>query len=105
MSAVSTLTGIATAGLALIALEVTVTGKNTTGLASLLAEPGKLAAAWMDPSVPLIPDKAGVTINQLNSKSIAQTVAGAVGPKANATGGGQAAAAGTLGGQIVSNAS
>lgn len=54
--------GLASTGLALIALEVFVTSSQTGAIASLFAVPGRLASAWMDPTRPLIPNKSGATL-------------------------------------------
>lgn len=57
----ATLSGIGAAALALIVLQTVVTSSETSNLASLAAQPAKWAAAWMDPTVPLIPDLTGAT--------------------------------------------
>lgn len=70
--------GAITAALLLIALEVTVTSSNVTGIASLAQWPGRLAASWIDPATPLIPAAA-------TAAPAASTAAPAV--PANITGG------------------
>jgi hypothetical protein len=54
--------GIALAGLALIAFEVVVSSSEATGTLSLLQVPGQLAASWLNPAAPLVPDKAAGTV-------------------------------------------
>lgn len=50
--------GLLAGSLALIALEVIVTSGASGAIADLLAWPGQLAAAWMNPAVPLIAQRA-----------------------------------------------
>lgn len=63
MSAAWSVGGLLTAGLGLIALETILSAQNNpasgaSNLPGLLMLPGQLAAAWMDPAVPLIPDRS-----------------------------------------------
>jgi hypothetical protein len=68
--------GLAAAGLGLIVFEVLVTSSSATGLASLAAWPGKLAASWMNPAVALIPDKStGASSTSASSTAANSTAA------------------------------
>lgn len=63
MSSAPGFAGVAAGALTLIALEVAFTASQngSSGLsriASLARAPGRLAASWLDPAVPLIPDLA-----------------------------------------------
>jgi hypothetical protein len=60
----SAVSGIVTGAFGLIVLEAVLAASNSSNsgvskVASLLAYPGQLAANWMSPGVPLVPNLAG----------------------------------------------
>jgi hypothetical protein len=74
--------GILGAALLLIAFEVTVTSPDVTGLAGLLALPGRLAQSWMNPAVPLIPDNSSAPAASSTSPAAGTSSAAPPSPEA-----------------------